>query len=80
MVDGLTVLRRVRAAKPEQPILLLTALCDLEHRVDGLNAASSVIVAPDGGHLYVTGEYDEARASQLADTLRAMLVAFTMPA
>lgn len=40
MVDGLTVLRRVRAAKPEQPMLLLTALCDLEHRVDGLNAGA----------------------------------------
>ncbi len=45
MVDGLTVLRRVRAAKPEQPILLLTALCDLEHRVDGLNAGADDYLA-----------------------------------
>ena len=40
MVDGLTVLKRVRTAKPGQPILVLTALCDLEHRVEGLNAGA----------------------------------------
>lgn len=40
MVDGLTVLKRVRSARPGQPILVLTALCDLEHRVEGLNAGA----------------------------------------
>nr|WP_297357445.1 response regulator transcription factor [uncultured Caldimonas sp.] len=40
MLDGLSVLKRARAAKPSQPILLLTALCDLEHRVEGLNAGA----------------------------------------
>ncbi|WP_170064677.1 response regulator transcription factor [Caldimonas caldifontis] len=40
LVDGLTVLKRVRISKPAQPILVLTALCDLEHRVEGLNAGA----------------------------------------
>jgi two-component system, OmpR family, response regulator len=40
LVDGLTVLKRVRTSKPTQPILVLTALCDLEHRVEGLNAGA----------------------------------------
>jgi len=40
MVDGLTVLKRVRAAKPALPMLVLTALDGLEHRVAGLNAGA----------------------------------------
>ena len=40
MVDGLTVLKRVRAEKPALPLLVLTALDGLEHRVAGLNAGA----------------------------------------
>lgn len=40
MVDGLTVLRRVRAAKPALPVLVLTALDGLDDRVAGLNAGA----------------------------------------
>ena len=40
MMDGLSVLRKVRQVKPNQPIIILTALCDLEHRVEGLNAGA----------------------------------------
>lgn len=40
MVDGLTVLKRVRAAKPWLPLLILTALDGLEDRVAGLNAGA----------------------------------------
>ncbi|MCW7541833.1 response regulator transcription factor [Aquabacterium sp. A7-Y] len=61
MVDGLTVLKRARAAKPEQPILLLTALCDLEHRVEGLNA---------GADDYLTKPFD---FPELEARLRALL-------
>ena len=40
MVDGLTVLQRVRQKKPELPVLVLTALDDLQSRVAGLNAGA----------------------------------------
>jgi CheY-like chemotaxis protein len=40
MVDGLTVLQRVRQRKPELPVLVLTALDDLQSRVAGLNAGA----------------------------------------
>lgn len=40
MVDGLTVLRRVRAAQRMLPVLLLTALDSLDDRVAGLNAGA----------------------------------------
>ena len=40
MVDGLTVLRRARAAKVEAPVLVLTALDSLDDRVAGLNAGA----------------------------------------
>ena len=40
MVDGLTVLRRVRAASRELPVLVLTALDSLDDRVAGLNAGA----------------------------------------
>ena len=40
MVDGLTVLRRIRALKPWMPLLILTALDGLEDRVAGLNAGA----------------------------------------
>jgi two-component system OmpR family response regulator len=40
LVDGLTVLKRVRDIKPDLPMLVLTALDGLEHRVAGLNAGA----------------------------------------
>jgi two-component system, OmpR family, response regulator len=40
MVDGLTVVHRVRQAKPHLPLLILTALDGLENRVAGLNAGA----------------------------------------
>jgi two-component system OmpR family response regulator len=40
MVDGLTVVSRVRQAKPKLPLIILTALDGLEHRVAGLNAGA----------------------------------------
>lgn len=45
MLDGLTVLKRVRAAKPELPMLVLTALDGLDDRVAGLNAGADDYVA-----------------------------------
>ncbi len=40
MVDGLTVLQRVRVTQPALPVLLLTARDGLEDRVAGLNAGA----------------------------------------
>ena len=40
MIDGLTVLRHVRQAKPALPVLVLTALDGLDDRVAGLNAGA----------------------------------------
>ncbi len=40
MVDGLTVVQRVRKIKPGLPLLILTALDGLENRVAGLNAGA----------------------------------------
>lgn len=40
MVDGLTVLKQVRAARPTLPVVILTALDELDSRVAGLNAGA----------------------------------------
>lgn len=40
LVDGLTVVQHVRAAKPGLPLLILTALDGLHNRVAGLNAGA----------------------------------------
>lgn len=40
LVDGLTVVQRVRLAKPALPLLILTALDGLHNRVAGLNAGA----------------------------------------
>lgn len=46
-MDGLEVLRRLRAAKIETPVLLLTALGRIEDRVEGLEAgADDYLVKP----------------------------------
>ncbi|WP_028969591.1 response regulator transcription factor [Sphingomonas sp. URHD0057] len=46
-IDGLSVVRRIRAAEIEVPILILTALGRIEDRVDGLNAgADDYLIKP----------------------------------
>jgi two-component system OmpR family response regulator len=66
MVDGLTVLRRVRAARRTLPVLVLTALDALDDRVAGLNA---------GADDYLTKPFDfpelEARLHALLRRSRA---------
>jgi len=39
-LDGLTVLRTLRGAGNQTPVLMLTALGDIDHRVEGLRAGS----------------------------------------
>ncbi len=67
MVDGLTVLKHVRAEKPALPVLVLTALDGLDDRVAGLNA---------GADDYLTKPFDfpelEARLRALLRRTRAM--------
>ena len=46
-LDGLALLRRLRAAKVDTPVLMLTALGQIEDRVDGLEAgADDYLVKP----------------------------------
>lgn len=65
VMDGLSVLREVRKSQPDLPILILTALDGLEHRVGGLNA---------GADDYLTKPFDfpelEARVRALLRRLR----------
>lgn len=61
LVDGLTVLKRVREVKPDLPMLVLTALDGLEHRVAGLNA---------GADDYLTKPFE---FSELEARIRALL-------
>jgi two-component system OmpR family response regulator len=65
IMDGLSVLREVRVTQPELPILILTAMDGLEHRVSGLNA---------GADDYLTKPFDfpelEARVRALLRRLR----------
>jgi two-component system OmpR family response regulator len=61
LVDGLTVLKRVRAARPTLPMLVLTALDGLDHRVAGLNA---------GADDYLTKPFD---FPELEARIRALL-------
>ena len=61
MVDGLTVLKRARDAKPALPVLVLTALDKLDDRVAGLNA---------GADDYLTKPFD---FPELEARLRALL-------
>jgi two-component system OmpR family response regulator len=66
LVDGLTVVRRVRQARPTLPLLILTALDGTENRVAGLNA---------GADDYLTKPFDfpelEARIAALLRRARA---------
>jgi two-component system OmpR family response regulator len=64
MIDGLTVLKRVRAAKPSLPVVLLTALDKLDSRVSGLNA---------GADDYITKPFD---LPELVARLHAVLRRF----
>jgi two-component system OmpR family response regulator len=61
LVDGLTVLKRVAAARPELPTLVLTALDSLADRVAGLNA---------GADDYLTKPFD---FPELEARIRALL-------
>jgi two-component system OmpR family response regulator len=65
MVDGLTVLRRARAAQRTLPVLILTAMDNLDDRVTGLNA---------GADDYLTKPFDfpelEARLHALLRRVR----------
>lgn len=61
LVDGLTVLKRVREAKPALPMMVLTALDGLEQRVAGLNA---------GADDYLTKPFD---FPELEARIRALL-------
>ena len=61
LVDGLTVLKRVHAARPTLPLLILTALDSLDSRVAGLNA---------GADDYLTKPFD---FPELEARIRALL-------
>ncbi|MEY4754096.1 MAG: hypothetical protein RJA44_1771 [Pseudomonadota bacterium] len=61
LVDGLTVVQRVRAARPVLPLIILTALDGLENRVAGLNA---------GADDYLTKPFD---FPELEARIRALL-------
>ncbi|MEY8689284.1 MAG: response regulator transcription factor, partial [Leptothrix sp. (in: b-proteobacteria)] len=61
LVDGLTVVQRVRAARPTLPLVILTALDGLENRVAGLNA---------GADDYLTKPFD---FPELEARIRALL-------
>ena len=61
MMDGLTVLKHLRAAKPQLPVVVLTAMDDLDSRVAVLNA---------GADDYMTKPFD---FPELEARLRALL-------
>jgi len=61
MMDGLTVLQRVRSVRPGLPVVVVTALDSLDSRVAGLNA---------GADDYVTKPFD---FPELEARLRALL-------
>jgi two-component system, OmpR family, response regulator len=61
LIDGLTVLKRVRVARPNLPLMLLTALDGVEQRVEGLNA---------GADDYLTKPFD---FPELEARIRALL-------
>lgn len=47
VINGLTVLRMLRAQKPQLPVIMLTAFGEVEDRVDGLTAgADDYVVKP----------------------------------
>jgi two-component system OmpR family response regulator len=47
IVDGLTILRTLRASEIQTPVLILSAIAEVEHRVEGLKAgADDYLVKP----------------------------------
>jgi two-component system, OmpR family, response regulator len=67
LVDGLTVLKRVRTSKPALPVLVLTARDSLDDRVAGLNA---------GADDYLTKPFD---FPELEARLRALMRRTRLP-
>jgi two-component system OmpR family response regulator len=61
MIDGLTVLKKLRATRPDLPVVVLTALDKLDSRLAGLNA---------GADDYMTKPFD---FPELEARLRAVL-------
>ena len=72
MIDGLTVLKKLRATRPNLPVVVLTALDKLDSRLAGLNA---------GADDYMTKPFDfpELEARLRAVLRRSRAAAFPPP-
>ncbi len=57
-VDGLTVLRTLRGAGNVSPVLMLTALGDVEHRVEGLRAGADDYLAKPFAYAELSARLD----------------------
>ncbi|PNS09186.1 response regulator transcription factor [Solilutibacter silvestris] len=57
-LDGLTVLRTLRGAGNRTPVLLLTALGDVEHRVEGLRAGADDYLAKPFAYAELSARLD----------------------
>jgi len=67
-LDGLTVLRTLRGAGNRTPTLLLTALGDVEHRVEGLRAGADDYLVKPFAYAELSARLDSlARRSGAAD-------------
>ena len=68
-IDGVSILRTLRAEKIQTPVILLSALAQLDHRVEGLKAgADDYLVKPFGfSELLLRVEMIAQRREQLSD-------------
>jgi len=57
-LDGLTVLRTLRGAGNRTPVLLLSALGDVDHRVEGLRAGSDDYLAKPFAYVELSARLD----------------------
>jgi len=75
-IDGLSILRTLRAEKIQTPIILLSALAQLDHRVEGLKAgADDYLVKPFGfSELLLRVEMVAQRREELGDKNAALTV------
>ena len=75
-IDGLSILRTLRAEKIQTPIILLSALAQLDHRVEGLKAgADDYLVKPFGfSELLLRVEMVAQRREELSDKNAALTV------